>query len=712
VVFLPLSRDLPWLTLKTYHFDFSIGKPYIIYSPKQTEGPLKDKKRKITGIISMKTLFALLTAALLSKPLVSIYAQPKMTFVVYGTIGCSECRSELKTISELFGNESVVFYELSGPKGAEVASMVDEIYELAFPQGIRAAPLVLVLSQERIVAVLAGYHGQGFLSSLEGRISPGSVLVSYEEHELRYLVGDEVERLEEILTSKPSSIQFELKEFFILAAADSVNPCTFVVFATLLVLSMASGGRRRALRSGIAFIAAIYLCYFLLGLGLLTIAPILRTLTPFLSAALIALGVFELRNFQSGVHRAPLPKPLRKITIRRFEIFEDSASSVEAITLGALVSFTLLPCSMGPYLLASSFLVGINRTRAFLALILYNSVFISPLIAILLGVWAGLKSRTMKRWIGTKVTGVDLISGVLLSSLGAYFLATSYDTPLLIRASLGAAGVIIPFLDLEKVRSLNARFTLIFSMGAIASLCLARSDPLKAFSCSSFILVSTAMWSKGKRYLAIILFALTCSSILWFSLSIPSWRAQVVVRWPDGTFVEFPQYSCGCHREESSSLRIVGRPSSIEIRVRQQDEASRVKVRWILSVDGVEISSGESEVGSDQIVSNVHVESLEDIMRCSGVTEGGLSLKIWLYHLGNWQGRAYENMATIKMGKDGQIKEISWEKILNEEIVESNISGWLALAALVFSIPAAIELRKYDKGTQDFLTKRNMESSQ
>ncbi|RLG49188.1 MAG: hypothetical protein DRO00_10280, partial [Thermoproteota archaeon] len=441
---------------------------------------MKGKKRKIASFISAKTLFALLTATILSTPLASIYAQPKLTFTVYGTIGCSECRSELKTISELFGNESIVFYELSGPKGAEVAAIVDEIYELAFPEGIRAAPLVVIFSQDSLVAILAGYHDQEFLSSLEERISPGSVLISYNEHELRYLEGEEAKRLEEIFKSKPSSIQFELKEFFILAAADSVNPCTFIVFATLLVLSMASGGRRRALRSGIAFITTVYLCYFLLGLGLLTIAPFLRTLTPLLSAALIALGVFELRNFQSGIHRAPLPKPLRKITIRRFEIFEDSASSVEAITLGALVSFTLLPCSMGPYLLASSFLVGINKTRAFLALILYNSVFISPLIAILLSVWAGLKSRTMKRWIGTKVTSIDLISGVLLLSLGTYFLATSYDTPVLIRASLGAAGVIIPFLDLEKVRSFNARLTLIFSMGAIASLCLARSDPLKA----------------------------------------------------------------------------------------------------------------------------------------------------------------------------------------------------------------------------------------
>jgi len=667
---------------------------------------LKGKKRKIASFISAKTLFALLTATILSTPLASIYAQPKLTFTVYGTIGCSECRSELKTISELFGNESIVFYELSGPKGAEVAAIVDEIYELAFPEGIRAAPLVVIFSQDSLVAILAGYHDQEFLSSLEERISPGSVLISYNEHELRYLEGEEAKRLEEIFKSKPSSIQFELKEFFILAAADSVNPCTFIVFATLLVLSMASGGRRRALRSGIAFITTVYLCYFLLGLGLLTIAPFLRTLTPLLSAALIALGVFELRNFQSGIHRAPLPKPLRKITIRRFEIFEDSASSVEAITLGALVSFTLLPCSMGPYLLASSFLVGINKTRAFLALILYNSVFISPLIAILLSVWAGLKSRTMKRWIGTKVTSIDLISGVLLLSLGTYFLATSYDTPVLIRASLGAVGVIIPFLDLEKVRSFNARLTLIFSMGAIASLCLARSDPLKAFSCSSFVLVSAAIWSKGKRYLAIILFALTCLSILWFSLSIPSWKAQVVVRWPDGTFVEFPQYSCGCHRTESSNLRVVGRPSSIEIWVKQRDEAHEIKVRWVLSVGGVEISSGESEVKSDQIVSNIYVESLEDVMLRNGITEGELSLKIWLYHLGAWQERAYENVATIKIGKDGQIKEISWEKVLNEEIVESNISGWLALVAFIFSIPTAIELRIYNKNPQNLLTKR------
>ncbi len=648
------------------------------------------------------TSLALFLVALSSTPVVIGYAQPKLTFVAYGTIGCSECRSEIKTISELFGNESIIFYELSGPEGAKIAVIADEIYKLAFPQGIRAAPLVVVFYQESPVAILAGYHGPEFLSSLEGRINPGSVLISYEERVLKHLVGDEAERLEEILASKPHSIQFELKEFLILAAADSVNPCTFVVFATLLVLSMASGGRKRALRSGIAFIITVYLCYFLIGLGLLTIAPLLRTLTPILSTALIALGVFELRNFQSRVHRAPLPKPLRKITIRRFEVFESSTSSVEAITLGVLVSFTLLPCSMGPYLLASSFLVGINKAKASLALILYNSLFISPLIAILVGVWTGLKLRTMKKWIGTKVIGIDLISGVLLLSLGTYFLATSYDAPLLIRASLGVAGVIIPFLDLERVRSFNARLTLMFSMGAIASLCLARSDPLKAFSCLSFVLVSTAIWSKGKRYLAITLFSLTCLSMLWFSLSIPSWKAQVVVRWPDGTFVEFPQYSCGCHRTESSNLSVIGRPSTIEIWVKLRNEAHTIKVRWVLDVEGVEISSGESEVESEQIVSNIYVENLEGIMKRNGVTEGRLSLRVWLFHMGDWQERAYRDIATIKTGEDGKIEEISWEKTLNEEIVESNISGWLALTDLVFSILVAIELRTYREKLENF----------
>jgi len=662
--------------------------------------PLINKRNISSKFFSIELLFVILVLFLPLTPIATVYAQPKLHFVVYGTIACSDCRSELEMITELFGNESLFFYELSSREGAKFILIVEQIYELAFPQGIRATPLIIVFSENRPIAILAGYHGREFLLSLEQKTDNGSVMISYKEQKLRYLGYDEMEKLEEILTSEPSIIQFELGKFSILAAVDSVNPCTFIVFTSILILSMAHGGRGTAIKSGIVFVMAVYICYLLIGLGLFAIAPYLRALTPVLSAILIAVGIFELRNFKSGVHRAPLPNILRKITIRRFELFERSSSLIGALFLGILVSFTLLPCSMGPYLVASSLLVGMNKTEAFLALILYNTIFILPLIGLIVGVWVGLRSKTMKRWIGTRATFLDMISGFLLLSLGLYFLTTSHNTPAHIRAFLGISAAIIPFLDTEKFRSFDKTRLLIFSIGLISSITLLVTDPLKALLCGLLVLSSAAVWVKGKRHSAIFLFALTCMSILWFSLSIPRWNAQVIVRWPNGAFLEFPQYSCGCHRAELSNFRVIGRPSIIEIWLKQRDRAKRTGVRWILSINDIEVSSGELVSSSHHAISNISVESLEEVMRLNGMIEGRLSLRIWLYLYGEWQYKSYESIAIVKIGDDGLINEISWEGILNEDLVRLNFSGWLALVALVFSIITMIEhgVQRFDKG--------------
>ena len=54
------------------------------------------------------------------------------------------------------------------------------------------------------------------------------------------------------------------------AGLDAINPCEFAILILLMAsLLAAEADRKKALRVGLAFIAAIFTAYFLMGVGLL-----------------------------------------------------------------------------------------------------------------------------------------------------------------------------------------------------------------------------------------------------------------------------------------------------------------------------------------------------------------------------------------------------------------------------------------------------------
>lgn len=209
-----------------------------------------------------------------------------------------------------------------------------------------------------------------------------------------------------------------------LALVDSINPCTFVLFtALLLMVHMTFGRRERTLQTGLLFSAAVFLGYYLLGVGfvsLLKYAVVLKLLVVLIgmtmSALSIALGL-------KGADKCPMPKPLKELLMGR--IFERSqASRVAAFALGLLSSFTLLPCSSGPYLVGITYMQSLEKPGATYALLTaYNTVFVMPLVAISFLVFffedAFDKIDSFKR---TNLGVIELISGFVLGALCLYLL--------------------------------------------------------------------------------------------------------------------------------------------------------------------------------------------------------------------------------------------------------------------------------------------------
>jgi cytochrome c biogenesis protein CcdA len=178
------------------------------------------------------------------------------------------------------------------------------------------------------------------------------------------------------------------------ALAGSINPCAMAVLIFLLGLLSASDDRRRLLKSSVAFIASIYLAYFLLGIGLLS-AIQLTGLSYWLYRAAgvfaVAIGLLNLKDYLwpgSLGFTIEVPRSLRP---RLTSLLTMVTNPLGAFVRGFSISLFELPCTGGPYL----FILGMmaektTQASAVPVLLYYNLIFIVPLILITLLVYLGL----------------------------------------------------------------------------------------------------------------------------------------------------------------------------------------------------------------------------------------------------------------------------------------------------------------------------------
>lgn len=206
-----------------------------------------------------------------------------------------------------------------------------------------------------------------------------------------------------------------IPQFFTLAMSDSINPCTFVIYTMLLIaLSVREISRRRLYIIGASFIAAVYISYYLLGVGLLYFAGRLP-----LWVAGVAAIIFGLYTIVTGLMEKS--RVFGKSDLRK-KIFRSDATLLGAFTLGIIVSTTLLPCSAGSYLVYAIIISKSGKTLAFLLLALYNLVFVLPLVVILLAMGSVTESKRFSQAMVRHSRELSVIAGILLIAIGIWVL--------------------------------------------------------------------------------------------------------------------------------------------------------------------------------------------------------------------------------------------------------------------------------------------------
>jgi cytochrome c biogenesis protein CcdA/glutaredoxin len=211
------------------------------------------------------------------------------------------------------------------------------------------------------------------------------------------------------------------------AAVDSVNPCTFAVLVLLLGTLIVAGRRGRVLQIGISFITAIYISYFLMGIGIFTAIQATGVQKPFIlavSSLAILLGVWNMKDYFAYGKWFTIEVPQRwRPMVKR--LTASVISIPGGFLVGVLDSLFLLPCSSGPYIAILALLSKTtSRFQGILFLLLYNFIFILPLLGIMLAIHFGFTTTARaERWRQVRVGKLHLITGVIMVLLGTAMLA-------------------------------------------------------------------------------------------------------------------------------------------------------------------------------------------------------------------------------------------------------------------------------------------------
>ncbi len=229
---------------------------------------------------------------------------------------------------------------------------------------------------------------------------------------------------------------------------DGINPCAFTVIVFFIsFLTLQRYRKREVLLIGLTFIAAVFLAYLLIGLGIFNFLYSLRTtlilsktLTIFIGVFSIILGIFALYDFiKFKISNDPagqvlqLPGAIKKrihAVVGFFHRKDRSANSktrphiikliLSAVISGFLVTLLETVCTGQLYLPTITYILKTTQFKfeALSYLLLYNVMFVLPLILIFILALFGVTSSQFAVFLKKHLAMIKLLMALLFLILG------------------------------------------------------------------------------------------------------------------------------------------------------------------------------------------------------------------------------------------------------------------------------------------------------
>ncbi len=216
---------------------------------------------------------------------------------------------------------------------------------------------------------------------------------------------------------------------------DGFNPCSFaglILFASFALAAAKPAaqvvlppggptiGRRRVLKNGLTYVSGVFLVYVAIGLGFLGVVATLSAthVVGRIAAILtIALGLWTLKDVlvPEWGWRLETPAFLRP----RVRTALQATTPVGIFAAGTLVGLCTVPCTGGVYLGILSLLSTQTTYGTGLGyLLLYNVMFVTPLLAVLAVASSRRTLGRISRWHARNASIVKTALGIAIVALG------------------------------------------------------------------------------------------------------------------------------------------------------------------------------------------------------------------------------------------------------------------------------------------------------
>ncbi|MBR9679346.1 MAG: hypothetical protein GON13_03700 [Nanoarchaeota archaeon] len=205
------------------------------------------------------------------------------------------------------------------------------------------------------------------------------------------------------------------------AFLDSINPCEFAVLIILISTILLKGNKKTALKAGLAFASAIFIAYFLMGFGLFSVIQVFslsNIIFKGVGVLAIIVGLLNIKDFfwygKGVLMEVPMSwRPHMK------RLLKATTSPKGAFFTGLIVSVFLTPCTSGPYIVIIGLLASKTTMLGSIPLlILYNLIFIAPMVFLTLLFVKGFSTEKAERLRQKNLRLLHLVAGVLMLGLG------------------------------------------------------------------------------------------------------------------------------------------------------------------------------------------------------------------------------------------------------------------------------------------------------
>lgn len=215
--------------------------------------------------------------------------------------------------------------------------------------------------------------------------------------------------------------KFLLPLVVVAAIIDSINPCAFsVLLLTVAFLFSVGWLRSGILKIGGAYIFGLFLVYILIGLGIFQTLQIFNVPNFMAKAGASLLIILGLINLISEFFpQFPIKLKIPHSAHRKMAELMEKGSIPTAFILGGFVGLCEFPCTGGPYLMVLGLLHdSATYLSGFGYLILYNLIFVLPLVIILLIASDKMLLEKVQNWRKAETSRMHLWSGLAMIALG------------------------------------------------------------------------------------------------------------------------------------------------------------------------------------------------------------------------------------------------------------------------------------------------------